>query len=201
VEGPVKERLTGALILVAALVVVVPEMLSGPESAAVSEPTDPAAAAAAGPPLRTYSLELGSGDSVNAVQQATLAPRQPDAVAASAQPQLTPVAEPIRVAVPVPMPTLEQKPKEAAAPVVAPAASVKPGQWWTQLGSFASSDNAERLARQLRSAGFAVDVAKINAGGKELHRVRAGPVRDRTEALALQARLAAVGHKTSLVAP
>jgi cell division septation protein DedD len=75
------------------------------------------------------------------------------------------------------------------------------GKWWTQLGSFSSRDNAQKLGQQLRAAGFNVDVSKVRAGGKELFRVRAGPVADRADALALQARLAAAGHKSTLVAP
>ena len=56
-EGSVKEQLTGALIVVAALVIIVPEMFSGPktEPAAAMAPAD---AAEAGPPLRTYSIAL-----------------------------------------------------------------------------------------------------------------------------------------------
>lgn len=74
-------------------------------------------------------------------------------------------------------------------------------QWWTQLGSFSSRDNAERLARELRGKGYSIDVARIKVGGKDLHRVRAGPVASREAAVALQSRLAAAGHKSSLVAP
>jgi cell division septation protein DedD len=75
------------------------------------------------------------------------------------------------------------------------------GQWWTQLGSFSARDNAERLARDLRGKGYAVSVAKIRVGAKDLYRVRSGPVASREAAVALQARLAAAGHKSSLVAP
>lgn len=74
-------------------------------------------------------------------------------------------------------------------------------QWWAQLGSFASRDNAERLIRELRAAGYSVNLARVVAGGKELYRVRAGPEATREAAMSLQARLAAAGHKSSLVAP
>jgi cell division septation protein DedD len=101
-------------------------------------------------------------------------------------------------------PTEQSKPaaekpavESASAKQVAPVAK----GWWVQLGSFASRDNADRLARQLRTSGFPLEVSRIRAQGKELYRVRAGPVKDRAAAVALQARLAAAGHKSSLVAP
>lgn len=73
--------------------------------------------------------------------------------------------------------------------------------WWTQVGVYSSRDNAERLARKLRAAGFDIEVAKVNVRGKELYRVRAGPVLDRPAALALQSRLTAAGENSSLIAP
>jgi len=108
---------------------------------------------------------------------------------------------------PAPAPAVESAPAPEPQPAVPPpapveqAAAPQQGQWWAQLGSFSARDNAERLAQQLRAAGFRIDVSRINAAGKELHRVRAGPVSDRTAAVALQARLAAAGHKASLVGP
>ena len=73
--------------------------------------------------------------------------------------------------------------------------------WWAQLGSFSARDNADRLARQLRDAGYQMDVSRIRVGGKDLYRVRAGPVASREAAVSLQTRLAAAGHKSSLVPP
>ncbi len=71
-----------------------------------------------------------------------------------------------------------------------------------QLGSFASRDNAQQLARKLHAAGFNMDVSQSRSKGKELYRVRVGPVVDHAAASALQARLAAAGEKnSSLVAP
>jgi DedD protein len=216
VEGPVKERLTGALILVAALVVVVPEMLSGPDAKPAKGEAAPAQAADAGPPLRTYSLVLDSAADVRPAAQATLTPQAPAAAEQieSGKPLTPPPsaaavenapaipASPAPAAVEPPVATVvAQAPKPAPQPQTTPAPAAPAGKWWTQLGSFSARDNAQKLAQQLRAAGFNVDVSKIRAGGKELFRVRAGPVRDRSEAVALQARLAAVGQKSSLVAP
>jgi cell division septation protein DedD len=92
-----------------------------------------------------------------------------------------------------------EQPVQQPAPVAkAPEGAAR---WWTQLGSFSSRENAGRLVRQLRAAGYAMEMTKVSAAGKELYRVRAGPVHSRAEAQALQARLAAAGHKSTIVAP
>lgn len=236
-EGPIKERLTGALILVALLVIVVPEMLSGPGNAPAPRNTS----AEAGPPLRTYSLQLDTASTGRSQDQSALAPKTVDAPAsptpepAATQPEpqdKAPEAKATEAAPPpaAEKPAAEQKVAPSANTVAAPkpvpaasdaspprpapaAATAKPtpsaaaprveskAQWWAQLGSFASRDNAERLTRELRAAGYSVNLARVQAGGKELYRVRAGPEPTRDAAVRLQARLAAAGHKSSLVAP
>ncbi len=212
-EGPIKERLTGALILVALLVIVVPEMLSGPGDA----PATRNVPAEAGPPLRTYSLQLDTASTGRSQDQSALTPKTVETPASSApEPAATqpepeaktpeakaPEARP-QPAVETPV-TAEQKVAPAATAKSASAAAAprveSKGQWWAQLGSFASRDNAERLTRELRAAGYSVNLARVQASGKELYRVRAGPEPTRAAALSLQARLAAAGHKSSLVAP
>lgn len=185
-EASVKERLTGALIFVAAVIVIVPEMFSGPEPQSVA--AAPAQPAEAGPPLRTFSMTLNdSGD--------TRVPA-PAAVAAPVAP--APEAPPAVAADPLPA----VAPAEAAAkPAPVAVSTADGGNWWLQVGIFASRANAERLAQKLRAAGFSVDLEQYTAGGKDMLRVRAGPVRDRAEALALQARLAASGNASHLLPP
>lgn len=221
-EASVKERLTGALILVAVLAVVVPEMLSGPKAPPRDASVVPAQPAEAGAPLRTYRMTLGDNaqpapplDSER-VGPATLPASVPAEAPAPAA--ATPVVAAEKSAAPPPQavapeakaPTPpavtnppaakpEKQPEQHAAVAAKPAQAT--GKWWAQLGSFAAQGNAERLARQLRSAGFNVDVSKVKAAGKELYRVRAGPVADRAAAEAMQARLAAAGNKSTLVGP
>lgn len=98
-------------------------------------------------------------------------------------------------------PVVEKPLPVAAEPTPAPPVVATGGNWWVQLGSFSARDNAERLGKQLRAAGYPVSVSPIKSNGKELYRVRAGPVPTREAAAGLQGRLAAAGHKSSLVAP
>jgi DedD protein len=68
-----------------------------------------------------------------------------------------------------------------------------------QLGVFASRDNAERLAKQVKGSGYPVVVNEVSGSGKKLYRVRVGPEADRGAAVALGAKLRAAGHAGSVV--
>jgi DedD protein len=209
VESPAKERLTGALILVAALVIIVPELLSGPRPR-VGGSADAEAPADAGPPLRTYTLELGSANAARSGDQSTLVPQTPVPATVASQPApqaaaplaLRPLPQPVVPPMATrPPPIIAAKPPSVIATRPPPPAVAAAGGWWVQLGSFSSRENAGRLAQKLRAAGFAMEVSPVRSGGKELYRVRAGPVATREAATSLQARLGTSGHKATLVAP
>jgi cell division septation protein DedD len=70
-----------------------------------------------------------------------------------------------------------------------------------QIGVYASADNVRRLVQELQGKGFATEVAGIRSGGRDLQRVRVGPVADRAAALELQKRLAAAGREGPVVGP
>jgi cell division septation protein DedD len=90
----VKERLTGAIILVVLIVLLVPELLSGPSKSAPAPQA--AVTSAEEPPLRSYTINLAddshttgtSAGSANATPQAS-GPAQPTPIpdAASSQPE------------------------------------------------------------------------------------------------------------------
>lgn len=71
--------------------------------------------------------------------------------------------------------------------------------WGVQLGSFGQQDNAERLARELKSQGFAAFVSPQTHSGKTLYRVRVGPEDQRAAAEDLARRLTSAGHAGSVV--
>lgn len=203
-ETRVKERLTGALILVALLVIVVPEMLSGPDTPPAS--TSDAQGEADGPPLRSYTMDLGDAQS----DQSALVPQSPTPAAGDDNPQgevaATSASPPRSVPPPTPAAAPVTPPDSApAATAPAPAVAAAPAggsdAWWVQIGSFSQTANAERLVKQLDGAGIAARLSPVRSNGKELFRVRAGPVADRAAAEQLRARLAAAGHKGTLVAP
>jgi DedD protein len=211
----VKERLTGAIILVALIVLLVPELLTGP----VRTTTRAAAVAssAEGPPLLSYTIKLGDDARARSAAPAASGPGQPAPLTASA------AADPAGTAAP-PAPAGATTPVEPAAPAavapaavapaaVAPAAATAPpaagpgsksaaaapgAGWVVQLGSFASHANAEQLARKVHAQGFTVSVSQ-GSRGRRLYRVRVGPVADRPAAMQLAQRLRASGHSGAVV--
>lgn len=213
-----KERLTGAFILVALIVLLVPEVLTGPIRSAPR-----AVATSAGePPLRSYTINLGDeAHSKPAEAQAAETPSPAPvplpatAAAASAQesvpaatppPAEAPAAASEPFAAPAPAPAAAH-PKPAAAPARVAKAAAPPasaadsgagGAFMVQLGSFASRANANRFAQKLKGQGFSASVSPSPAG-RHLYRVRAGPVHDHGAAVQLQTKLQAAGHVGAIV--
>ena len=184
VDTQAKERLTGAVILVALLVLLVPELLSGPGpklAQVVAIPSEE-------PPLRSYTVELG--DEARAHHTTDLSP-----TVAGAPPEATAPASAAQPAPPV---------KDAPAAVVSrsqPESVPEPPPvtgWMVQLGSFSGRTNAERLVRDLKTQGFAAFVTESVSGGHKLYRVRVGPVADRATVQTIAAKLRAAGHPGSL---
>ena len=212
-----KDRLTGAVILVVLLVLVVPELLSGPERKVVAA----TAPRSDEPPLRSYTMDLGApasdpaGAAVPAPTATTPATSAPMAVAA-APPLPAPVvtaplpatAAPVAASRPSAAAPVTASRPAAAAPakesVKAPAAAHPPppatsGAGWTvQLGSFASRANAERLVLDLKAKGFAAFSTESGSAGRKLYRVRVGPPEDHASAEALGAKLRSAGHPGTL---
>lgn len=223
-DSRAKQRLTGAIILVALFVLLVPELLTGPKNAAKApaqeeglrsytidldapaapagvQPTEPAVAL---PPVAEASKDEGAeraqpGES--AAPEAIPAPAAPTPAPNSTQSSVTPASsagaagKPARAAAPVVAPReAPRQPKEAS--TAAPAGN---GRFVVQLGSFGSRDNAERLVREMNAKGFATFIAPITTNGRELYRVRVGPTKDRGSAEALATQLKRMGQSGSIV--
>jgi DedD protein len=195
-DTPSKERLVGAMIFVVLIVLLVPEILSGPHHVA----STPAAGSTANSLTRTYTIDLGN-------------PVKPTlATAAHTKP---PPLPPPQVVTPSPaessVPTSTQSasitvpgaPTSASAPTASTAAPANPASnkesWGAQLGSFSKAENAERLAATLRAKGYRAFVSPIGAGSHVLHRVRVGPEPTRDAAQTLITRLKRDGANASVV--
>jgi DedD protein len=200
VEVSTKERLTGALLVVLALIFIAPELLTGRR--APDRGTQPAQNPEDGPPLQTYSIELEAGRN-----ELVKSPGEPaTAEIAAVPPPVTGDAPPPVTVTPTPeLPAAagERQPADQGVTQGSPAkSSAAAGKWWVQLGSFESLAKAQALVQRLRDTGFSMDVSRTRKDGKDLYRVRAGPVADRAAARALQTRLVAAGQKDpALIAP
>jgi len=204
----VKERLTGAIILVALIVLLVPELLTGPIGAASR--TAALASSPEEPPLRSYTIKLaedahpGSAIAHGGPEQPAPLPASPAESSASPPPASE---EPPRSSAPPPATALAPAthsppatpPSAAAGAPVGPAAAAagSSGIYVVQLGSFASRANADRLARQVRAQGFTVSVSQGSSG--HLYRVRVGPAHDHDAASELAQQLGARGHAGKIV--
>ena len=199
-----KERLTGAIILVALIVLLVPELLTGPVRSAPRSVV--VASSAEEPPLRSYTIKLADeprtrepGGRSGPEQPAPLAAPQAPAPATPA-PAEEPASGSAAPSPPPPSHPASSGPASGAArPPPAAGTTESAGGYVVQLGGFANRANAERLARQVRAQGFNVSVSQGSSG--HLYRVRVGPAHDRAGASELAQQLHARGHSGGAIVP
>ncbi len=186
----IRERLVGALVLVAVIVLLVPAVLKGP-----STTNEPARAQE----TKSVEIDLGSArksaDSDSLVPEPEIAQAKPEALPAAMPPTAASELPPAETAAVVPD---APQPAAAGAPAQTPAA--EPSAWAVQLGAFSSRSKAEGLVTKLRSRGYSAFVLEYRAGGQLLHRVRVGPEQDRARAVAIAERLRKDGFQP-VVAP
>ena len=222
-----KERLTGAAVLVILGVILIPLLLDGPDPAAPSDPVaDPGrqiieikrgADKPAGPGTAaqaTADVEPAPAARTPAPSAKSAPAAAPDSTAAKAQAAQSTArsTQPATAAAATPQPAKpspKPAPRPAAQTAVQPApkqsgpAAVPPpsaeGGWAIQIGSFGSRDNADRLRRQLVGEGYPVFLMPVQSGGRTLHRVRVGPYGDRATANEVARRLAAAGPGGTVV--
>lgn len=203
----VKERLVGASILAVLIVLIVPALLSGPPPQPATGSAAPRLPASAPEPIRNVTVDLATSKAPEPLAETAAAssaqPPQarngnaPSVVDGASAATTTPVA-PASVAALAP---LETAPPPPTSRVSAEKPAIAGHAFTVQLGSFASHDNADRLLRQLRAQGFAAFVSSGGSGPSLRYRVRIGPMADRGAAVQTVAKLKALGHAASIVAP
>ena len=215
----VKERLIGASILVVLIVLVVPELLSGPKSVVPSATPAAIFPASAPEPTRNVTVDLATSkapansevEPAEAAKGGEAAPTPAPSTDGSSSTAVSTSTAPTSTA---PASTAPTSPAPtSAAPATDAAATAKPVEtaapspistraaWAVQLGSFASRTNADNLSRQLKGQGFSVYVLSGGSGASVRYRVRVGPLADRDSAERTAAKLKSIGHASSLVAP
>jgi len=222
----VKERLIGASILVVLIVLVVPELLSGPKSVAPSATPAAIFPASAPEPTRNVTLDLATSkapansevepaetegsaaSAVSGAKGAEAAPAPATSTAGSSADTATNAATdtatnaaPSSAAPANPAPSTAAPGTTKAVETAAPSPISSRVTWAVQLGSFASRANADNLSRQLKGQGFSVYVLTGGSGASARYRVRVGPLADRDSAERTAAKLKSIGHASSLVAP
>jgi DedD protein len=181
-EEKAKERVVGAAVLMAAAVIFIPMILSGPADDAGEEAPESA------PASEDESRKTDAGFSSRIVPLGGRA----DAGAAAAETSPPPVkspsppakkpASPARVAKPAPKPVAKTAPKPRKPPA---RASPKPAAgkgWVVQLGSFANPRNAHALRDRLKGKGYSAFAVSSGKGKEAVTRVYVGPEADRSKA-------------------
>ena len=207
-ERIVKERLVGAAVLMAAAIILIPEMLSGPDR---NSRADTPAQSRSDAPIKTYTIDLSQSPSAQPTpavvdnrapppeEQAPTQPAQPSsgsqpAAGDQAKPEVpqesaatAPAPEPVRaeplkpvVEAPTPAPA-----RTTQSPLASDAGAPTSGRWAVQVGSFSKEATAERLAKQFRDQGQSAFVMPVKSGSATLYRVRLGPMQDRAGAEAV----------------
>lgn len=172
-----KQRMVGALVLLALAVIFLPMLLSREDESRrvlVDAPEMPAA-----PEMPSVEVQPV------VVPEPQLLPDEPvgpDAVQSLEPVEVPSLEQPFVAAVPVP----------AAAPVAAPPvapskldANSLPISWSVQLASLSSSDGAQKLQKTLRSQGYNAYIRSVDG----MNRVFVGPLIERAEADRLRDQL------------
>ncbi len=204
-DTALRNRLTGAVILVLLAVLLLPELLTGAGGTATRTPSTAGATPEGGAPLQTLQIDLSG----TARGPAGSAPPPPEVMDDQAEGlDVDPAAPPPVVRLPVPEaittapPTTA--PPAAVPPTAAPptAAPVDPTatRFYVQVGTFATRERAETAQKDLARRGFKVIINETTSGVRRLHRVRVGPVADRAAAVALEARLRSLAPDRAIVA-
>lgn len=195
----VKERLVGASILVAIVVLVVPELLSGPKPAA----PPPALNAIAPEPIRTVTVDLATSKAPapSDAEPPVAAPPPTAGAASGAERAPGPNASSAGSAAVAPVTAAAVRSAPAAPVETPPTSPISAARWTVQLGSFISRSNADNLVHQLKAQGLTASVSSGGSGQSLRYRVRMGPFADREVADRTAARLKSLKHDSTIVAP
>ena len=195
-EPALKQRLLGAVVLIALAIIFVPMLFSGsaPKQGSVTTNMEI-------PPLptrefetRVLSVDAARKDAASDPAQQVLRPEPVATVDTKVPPRVEaiPDATPSVAKSPVEAPAVVKT--EAIPAVPASAAQVEAGkaangQFLVHLGIYASSANANDLVAQLKKKGFSASSETVEFQGKPAQRVRVGPFADRAEAEAARIRI------------
>ncbi|HYM36714.1 MAG TPA: SPOR domain-containing protein [Steroidobacteraceae bacterium] len=225
-----KERMIGAVVLVAAAIILIPEMLSGPHAPSdttkqnsQATPTGPD-----GQKLKTYTIDLAKSNEpgkanepakitesvkpVAAKEQAP--PAEEKSPSESSRSVITPSETSVKkVELSSGAPTIKESPKQPEVaskpePIAPKPSASKPAQvanvengWTVQVGSFGVRATSDRIANDLKHAGFPAFVVAFQSGNQTMYRVRVGPARDRAAAENLLNKLKGEHPNATLVPP
>ena len=197
-DNLVKQRVVGAVVLVALAVIFIPILLEGPDEETGPrsldlpppleemregriEPEEPVLVV---PPEPVTTVVIGENGTAEPTPAPAAEPEPPATVEAPSEPEVE--------TGPVPTPAPSAEPASPPAPAApAPVA----GGWVVQVGAFGQEANALALRDRLRQTGHAAFVERVVVDAKPVFRVRVGPF---TERAAAEARLSDLARDSGL---
>jgi len=189
-DQKLKQRLTGAIVLVSLAVIFIPIILEGPDD----EWTPRSHSIPEAPPVEYQAeieLPLPEETSTSPVilKLETATGTESESIVVE-EPVETEVVEtkPAPVKAPDPAPVAKSKPAPPPPPPVAAPVSPLAG-WYIQVGSFSQEMNAAGLRERIAAWGFDVRTQKISTGKGAAYRVLVGPSASRAKAEKLRDKL------------
>ena len=177
------ERIVGAAVLVILAVIFIPMILTGPiDTAGIKEtnipprPDDQSQSKLVPLIDKSQAIDEPSNDNESVVTENMESLL--DSETATEKNDTMKLAMPEDISTPEKTPLTENKNIDKAIKKSKPATTDKAvglSAWIVQLGSFSSQENAEKMNKDLRKAGFAAFVEPIKKQGKTVYRVRVGP--------------------------
>jgi DedD protein len=184
-----KQRLVGAVVLVALAVIFIPVILEGP-----SDEWEPRSHSIPVPPRIDYQADVEipeEGPTATMPEAAVVpVPESPATVeppAPTEQPAAEPPVEPVA---PAPPAATAKPPETAVTSPPPPQAAAPTAGWYVQVGSFGQEMNANGLRERLAKAGFSARLEESRTDKGTVYRVLVGPEKQRAPAERLRDRLA-----------
>ncbi|MGB7932892.1 MAG: SPOR domain-containing protein [Gammaproteobacteria bacterium] len=192
-----KQRLIGAIVIIALAVIFIPMILEGPD-----DELSPRTQDMPPPPTIDYQTEVElevPEESTEPAESLADTTTEQEVSAVTEPPMSQPEAVTIEAEVPAkPAEPVVAKPTSPGIPSRTATAST-PGGWILQVGSFSQQDNALSLRDRLKKSGYQASVKDVKGAGGTIHRVLVGPVNDRTAAERLRDKLASEQKLAAMV--
>ena len=193
-DSALKQRLIGAVVLIALGIIFIPMLLDGPKPSGATREVNLEMPAEPEPPASTRLLPVDASiDTPLPLVAVDANPRpapieQPTALepAPDPEPVATAPIDPVVSVAPAPKPTVPVAPAQKPTPTPLPRAD---GRYALQLGIYANLANLGKIKEQLRGLGVATYEEDVMLDGKSAKRLRAGPYASRASAESDRAKI------------
>ena len=192
-----KQRLIGAIVIIALAVIFIPMILEGPD-----DELSPRTQDMPPPPIIDYQTEVELPMPEESTEPSeSLADTTTDLeVSAIPEPPIS-KSEVVTIEAEAPVQQAEPVVATPTSPAIPSRAvtSITTGGWILQVGSFSQQANALSLRDRLKKSGYQASVKDVKAAGGTIHRVLVGPVSDRAAAEKLRNKLVSEQKLTAMV--